>query len=109
MAVSAMTTKWTLILGCVLAAGFGAWAGLSADSTITQILGRPTDRSITVSVLASEDLEAFIEYGAKVGSYSEKTNAGKSQPGKPFEALLDRLKPNTRYYYRLRYRRPGNA
>ncbi len=73
-----------------------------ADSTMTLILGRPTGHSITVSVLADRDLEAFVEYGIKPGAYPGKTAATKSQANKPFEVLLDRLTPNTRYYYRLR-------
>ena len=76
---------------------------------MTQILGRPTDRSITVSVLAAEDLESFVEYGVQPGAYAAKTAATKSASGKPFEILLEKLKPNTRYYYRLRYRRPGET
>jgi len=101
-----------------LSAGFSAALGLSAqaekstgkaDATMTQILGRPTDHSITVSVLASKDLEAFFEYGVKPGTYTGKTGVTKSQSGKPFEVLLDHLKANTRYYYRMRYRQPGEA
>jgi hypothetical protein len=101
-----------------LSAGFSAALGPSgqaekstgkADATMTQILGRPTDHSITVSVLASKDLEAFFEYGVKPGTYTGKTGVTKSQSGKPSEVLLDHLKANTRYYYRMRYRQPGEA
>lgn len=69
------------------------------------ILGRPTDRSITASVLAFRDLEGFIEYGLKSGAYLGKTAVSALPMGKPAEVLLDGLQPNARYYYRLRYRR----
>jgi hypothetical protein len=103
-----MTTKSKATAGCVAAVCLGLWAG-QADSTMTQILGRPTDRSITVSVLAPTDLEAFFEYGVKPGSYPAKTGVTKSESGKPFEILLEPLSPNTRYYYRMRSRRPGGG
>jgi len=101
-----------LSVGCSAALGPSGQAEKStgkADATMTQILGRPTDHSITVSVLASKDLEAFFEYAVKPGTYTGKTGVTKSQSGKPFEVLLDHLKANTRYYYRMRYRQPGEA
>jgi hypothetical protein len=77
------------------------------DLPLTQILGRPTDRSITVSVVSPEELETYFEYGFKPGKCDAKTTAVKSDAGKPFEVLLDGLKPNTRYYYRMQSRRLG--
>lgn len=79
------------------------------DAAITQILGRPTGRSITLSVLAPGDLETFVEYGSKPGSYKSKTGGAKSQADRPAEFLLEPLQPDARYYYRLRYRRPGES
>jgi len=46
---------------------------------MTQILGRPTGRSITVSVLSPDELEAYFEYGVKPVSYSAKTSAGNTR------------------------------
>jgi hypothetical protein len=80
-----------------------------ADLSMSQILGRPTDRSITLSVLAPDDLEEFVEYGVKPGSYSAKTSATKSATRKPLEITLEPLQPDTRYYYRLQYRHPGDS
>jgi hypothetical protein len=79
----------------------------TADWTMTQILGRPTDHSITVSLLTSKDLDVLFEYGLKPGIYTGKTSAAKSQAGKPLEVVLDQLKQDTLYYYRMRYREPG--
>ena len=114
-----MTTEAKAIGGGLAALCLGVWASLSAappppqpdktESAMTQILGRPTDRSITVSVLAPEDLEAYFEYGVKSGAYTAKTSPVKSSSGKPLEILLEPLKANTRYYYRMRSRRPGTG
>jgi hypothetical protein len=78
-------------------------------AAMTQILGRPTGRSITVSVLAAVELEVFFEYGVAPGAYKATTSAMRSQPGKPLDVLLEPLQPNTRYYYRMRHRRPGEG
>ena len=108
-----MKTKSKVIAACGAAVLLSVWVATpapqqdTADSAITVILGRPTGRSITVSALASEELEAYFEYGVKPGNYTAKTSSTKSQAGKPIEALLDPLKANTRYYYRMRYRRAG--
>ncbi len=76
---------------------------------LTVLLGRPTDRSITVSVLAPTALDAFVEYGTAPAQYSEKTPTAHGAAGVPFEIDLTALKPNTRYYYRLRQQRPGQT
>ncbi len=77
--------------------------------TLTQILGRPTGHSITVSVLSPDDLDIYFEYGVKSGSYTGKTSAAKVKAGMPLEVLLDGLQPNTRYYYRLCSRPPATG
>jgi hypothetical protein len=73
------------------------------------VLGRPTGDSITLNVLAPKDLDAYLEYGVKPGAYTEKARVARIQSGKPLEMDLDQLKPNTRYYYRLRHRQLGEA
>jgi len=76
---------------------------------LTQVLGRPTDRSITLCVLSPGDVEAYAEYGTKAGEYSAKSEVAAAKAGAPFEIDMDRLQPDTRYYYRLRDRQPGDA
>ena len=85
----------------------GAAGGAGAE--MTQILGRPTGQSVTLSVLAPKDLDVFVEYGVKPGAYTNKTKAAKISSGKSLEILLDQLKPDTRYYYRLNQREQGKA
>jgi len=78
-------------------------------SGMTQILGRPTDRSIAVSVLAPGQTKFLVEYGVSPGKYAAKTVSRKSGAGKPVEIEIDGLKPDTRYYYRLLSRQQGNS
>ena len=79
------------------------------DIGMSLVLGRPTNRSITLSVLAPTALEAIVEYGTKSGQYPEKTAVGKGAAREPFEIVIAPLKANTRYYYRLRHRPPGSS
>lgn len=88
--------------------GYGlAQAPGTFDGSI--ILGRPTDRSITLSVLANRNLATYVEYGIRPAAYAGKTGVVKLEPGKPLEVVLEPLQPNTRYYYRLRYRLVGET
>ena len=76
---------------------------------LTPVLGRPSDRSITLSVLSPVDLEAYVEYGVKAGEYTTKTDVATAGAGVPLEIGITGLQPNTRYHYRLRDRRPGET
>jgi hypothetical protein len=84
-------------------------AASMADAGIGLVLGRPTDRAIAASVLAPTAIEAFIEYGTAPGQYSQKTPVEPGTGGMPFEIGLARLRPNTRYYYRLQLRTRGST
>jgi Calcineurin-like phosphoesterase len=111
----AAQTKWRIGCGGVLC--LCLWAALSGAqqgqqnvdqatkvSQLTQVLGRPTDRSIALNVLAPNDIEAYVEYGLRPGAYAAKSALVKSKGRTPFELTIDSLKPNAHYYYRLRYR-----
>jgi hypothetical protein len=55
------------------------WTAGSLDAQTADseniILGRPTDDSVTVHVLAAEETEVFAEYGDSPGVYSGRTPA----------------------------------
>lgn len=65
-------------------------------------LCRPGAETVTVSVLAWDEMEAFIEYGDGL-----KTAAIQLKAGEPQNIVLGGLKPDTSYNYRLTYRRAG--
>lgn len=73
------------------------------------ILGRPTDVSVTASVLFQNNAEHFIEYGNVPGVYPNVTTTLTAQAGVPDEVDLTDLVPDTRYYYRIRYRPVGGG
>jgi hypothetical protein len=81
----------------------------TSDQGMTLVLGRPTDRAITLSVLAPAAIEAFVEFGAAEGKYPEKTAVAKGEAGQPLEIEIAPLRADTRYHYRLRHRGPGQT
>ena len=90
-------------------AEYGLPAELASFGLLSVVLGRVSDRSVTVSALAKEPMEGHFEYGTASGSYDRKTNRVALPAGKPAEMVLDHLQPNTEYFYRLQWRQPGEA
>jgi hypothetical protein len=73
------------------------------------ILGRPTDTSITASVMFTQVYNYYLEYGLQPGIYNNNTATYTSVSNQPEEIELSQLTANTRYYYRLRYRTIGTT
>lgn len=71
------------------------------------VLGRPTDHSITASILFPDAQEHFVEYGIAPGDYASTTAILMNTPGVPDEVEIDGLIANTRYYYRIQHRPAG--
>jgi hypothetical protein len=75
------------------------------DFIATEIIGCPTDTSITINIVPATEMEIFYEYGTASGTYTSQTTPQKAIAGTPLETIIDGLQPNTRYYYRVRYSR----
>ncbi len=71
------------------------------------ILGRPTDRSINVSVLSHETREGWISWGP-AGGPAAATPRQTFPAGLPQNVVLAPLQPDTRYTYRF-HSRPAGA
>ena len=80
---------------------------LAQFSWLSLVLGRVTDKSVTVSAVAKEDIEGFFEYGTAKGKYFNKTALMKFTANQPVEVSLQNLNPDTQYFYRLQFRRAG--
>lgn len=91
----------------------GTTLGVAPQFTMAQdlsiVLGRPTDASITASILFHSGEEYYIEYGTSPGLYTVSTPLVVNVPGAPDEVDLNGLVPDTRYYYRLQYRPVGTT
>ncbi|NVO09241.1 MAG: metallophosphoesterase [Bacteroidales bacterium] len=84
-------------------------SSMGFSQQMTEILGRPTNNSITVSVLFDSSVDVYFEYGTAQGSYSLSTIISTCSAGEPTEINLTGLQSGTRYYYRTRYRKTGTS
>ncbi len=73
------------------------------------VLGRPTNTSISVSVLSFSDQEVYVEYGSQPGGYDATTPAANLGANEPHVFELTGLEPDAGYSYRLRFRNPGDG
>lgn len=73
------------------------------------ILGRPTDVSITASVMFDQSMEFYLEYGTVSGTYPNTTARDTVSANSPSEIDMTGLTADTRYYYRMQYRVPGSG
>jgi hypothetical protein len=77
--------------------------------SLSQILGRPTDRSITLSVLSAEGGDAYVEWRRGQAEQARKTATMSVRAGVPAEIALDGLHPDTQYFYQLFMKVPSQA
>ncbi|MBL8172843.1 MAG: metallophosphoesterase [Acidobacteria bacterium] len=116
-----MTRRSTLLLMLVafVVGGFGygivqrktASAQTSESFGGNIVLGRPTDRSITVNVLFTANQDSvYLEYGENPGLLTQQTAPKQNiRANEPFEDIISGLQPNRRYFYRVRYRAAGQT
>jgi len=80
-----------------------------------EFLGIPTDKSVMLNLEANKAVEVYVEYGSASGAYTGQTPTATYAAGTPFEIKLQSSNPaapfqaNRRYFYRVRYRAPGEA
>jgi sugar lactone lactonase YvrE len=90
-----------------LPASLAATAAKLDDLSV--ILGRPTDKSVTLNILSSRVRQAYVEYGTAAGAYTLRSEPLELQAGQPRELTLGNLAGNTRYFYRLQCRGPKDT
>jgi len=73
------------------------------DFTSLDLLGRPTENSITINLINGEDsISAYIEYGTQPGIYPYSTQIQNVNSNDLLEFELTNLQPNFQYYYVLK-------
>ncbi|MEI6822383.1 MAG: T9SS type A sorting domain-containing protein [Bacteroidota bacterium] len=86
-----------------------AGSNLSYGQTYSEVLGRPTDSAITVSILFDQAVSLYVEYGIVSGVYPSVTPTITNVANTPDEIDITNLSPNTKYYYRTRYKATGSG
>lgn len=83
--------------------------------TAPEFLGIPTDKSVTLNLETNKAVEVYVEYGSASGAYTGQTSTATYAAGTPFEIKLQSsnaaapFQAGRRYFYRVRYRAPGEA
>lgn len=85
------------------------FTGQVSAQTFNEILGRPTDKSVTVSALFNQVAQVYFEYGISPGIFAQSTPIVTSLPETPVVAELQPLTANTRFYYRTVFKTPNAA
>jgi hypothetical protein len=75
----------------------------------TEMLGRPTDNSITVQAFFDNAAEVCIQYSTTSGNYPNQTTWQTFPAGEPAEIVVNGLQANTQYFYRMCYRVPNTT
>ncbi|MBL9201016.1 MAG: metallophosphoesterase, partial [Opitutaceae bacterium] len=89
--------------------------GAPLGFTAPEFLGIPTDRGVALNLEANKAVELYVEYGTATGAYTAQTPAVTYAAGAPIELKIQApagaapLQANRRYFYRVRYRAPGEA
>lgn len=96
------------LLSLALVSGCGSQS-TSTEFLATEVLGRPTASSVSVSAVPQMDLEIFFEYGTSSGAYPEQTAVAMYQEKEPFKTTIEGLDADKQYFYRLRWRAPSEA
>jgi hypothetical protein len=96
------------VLGAAITSFFAASSiGKAFGATapvLTPIIGRPTNSSATISLISSEKISAYIEYGISKTSFTKKTSILSFEANEPKEFDLTNLAANKKIYYRIRYK-----
>lgn len=82
-------------------------AALVNSNPVSVILGRPTEREVTASVLTKTATEVYVEWGASGGSYPHKSETLACDGTKPVLFLLSGLNEDALNYYRVSGRAEG--
>ena len=71
-----------------------------------ELLGRPTDHSVTINVVTDTAIDAYFEYGTQSGGPYTQTSPASGAAGPastaanvPLVVVLSGLSPNTQYFY----------
>jgi hypothetical protein len=71
---------------------------------VSEILGRPENNSVNLSIMFDRLAEVYCEYGTSQGLYNMKTAVYSAVKDTPVEIDFLNLNADTKYFYRTRYR-----
>ena len=84
---------------------------ISNSQTISrnEVLGKPKDTGISVKMFFSTPAEMAVKFGTISGNLSGQTAWQTFAANDPAEITINGLQPDTKYYYSVIYRNPGDT
>ncbi len=82
---------------------------IASPEPVSPLLGRPTDHSVNVNVLPSENLDIFLQYRNITNPALQKTATITAKEGVPENIVISGLAPDTAYQYQVCWRRTGES
>ena len=73
----------------------------------SELLGQVTDASISIQMMFSDSVEAYVEYGPNSGALTNSTPVKNFYPDSMGVFVIGNLQSNTQYYYRVQCRHWG--
>ena len=90
------------LLVFLIALSVSAYAQTSTF-TAGELLGKPTDTTVTINIVPASAIQYRYEYGTSSGAYTQQTSPVSATAGQASEVTITNLTPDTRYYYRMVY------
>jgi predicted phosphodiesterase len=84
---------------------------ISNSQTISryEVLGKPKDTGISVKMFFSTPAEMAVKYSTTSGNLNNQTAWQTFAANDPAEIAINGLQPDTKYYYSVIYRNPGDT
>jgi phosphodiesterase/alkaline phosphatase D-like protein len=87
--------------------------GVARADTVTftadELLGKPTNNSITINVVPASNIQYIYKYGTTSGNLTQQTSPVSATGGQPSELTITGLNPDTKYYYQMVYDADGSV
>ena len=97
----------------VLLGGLAVPGGKAYATTVTftagELLGKPTNNSITINVVPAASIQYYYKYGTTSGDLTQQTSPVDATGGQPSEVTITGLTADTKYYYQMIYDGDGSV
>ncbi len=81
----------------------------SQQLLFTELLSRPTASGVTIQLIFADSAQVSVEYGTSSGVYPYQTAWQTFPDSTMATTALTGLSADTKYYYRILYRKPGDT
>jgi Divergent InlB B-repeat domain len=102
-----------VLAAVLLLAGLVALGGKAYADTVTftadELLGKPTNNSITINVVPASTMQYRYKYGTTSGNLTQQTSPVDATGGQPSEVTITGLTADTKYYYQMIYDGDGSV